>query len=1026
MRLPLFLLLLAASAVRAEEASAPHWIWPREAPRADDNRLPRPLVMRRTFTLERAAPAATLKIAADFCRAEVTLNGQLLTVVEPYSQTVEVDATRAIKLGKNELAVEVAAVPGPAAIALTLTCTMAEGPPVLIQSDESWLLGQGADAPRSPGQVASSGQVVPELWGIGRRSIAIDSFENYEQWRQSVSSDKSQPKPPRFWTAPGFEIQTLRTAQPGEGSWIAMAFDPQGRLTVSREDQGLLRFTLDKERTKVERVETINKDLKECRGLVYDDRVLYANANNSKGLYQLMNAEGDETLQSVRLLREFPGGVGHGRNDLMLRRHFVIGINGDSVDIPVAKQTLDVVDLTSPLREARRNQKTSEGWVLGLRHPATAIVLAAGLRNPYGIDQNAYDAAFTYDADAEHDMGTPWYRPTRIAQIVPGADYGWRGVTGKWPPYYPDHPDNCPPLLDIGRGSPTAVAFGTGAKFPPEYQRALFALDWAYGRVLAIHMAPRGAGYRAGAETFLQGRPLNVTDLAIGPDGAMYLLTGGRNTQSSLYRIAYNGRIENPAPLTPHEWACDSLGFKTRDLHCRLQESGLYTPPNSSFVGTRGLIGRLLGFQPSDENAPVRADQQLGNPDPLLAYTTRLALEYQRDLSWQKEVLTAQDTATLLNAGLAVARTHDKAATAELLDCVVTLDAAKLAVGQLLSLIQIYAICREHTPEEAAARRERILAQLDPLFPLPPRLALAVSPLGTGVQAQRELARALVELNAPGIVDRVAKTLLPPVADAPGSRSDAGSRPVPQEDRIHALLILRHEREGWTPATRKQYFETLRDAAGFVAGEGMPKFLAHFREEATATLTDAERRELGDLLKTEPAAEEFAPPPARPLVKAWTLEELQPLWADNERRGDAARGAVLFREALCVRCHKAGLRGPAVGPDLTYVAGRFSRRDLLASMLTPSQVVAENYRNVQVTTTDGRVLLGRVVVGGDYRSETLRIATDPLKPTAVIELSKRDIESTRESPTSPMPEGLLNTLKLEEILDLLTFLEQGK
>ena len=41
--------------------------------------------------------------------------------------------------------------------------------------------------------------------------------------------------------------------------------------------------------------------------------------------------------------------------------------------------------------------------------------------------------------DAEFDMGTPWYRPTRVVQLVSGADYAWRGVTGRWPPYFPDH-----------------------------------------------------------------------------------------------------------------------------------------------------------------------------------------------------------------------------------------------------------------------------------------------------------------------------------------------------------------------------------------------------------------------------------------------------------------------------------------------------------------------------------------------------------------------------------------------------------
>jgi putative heme-binding domain-containing protein len=167
------------------------------------------------------------------------------------------------------------------------------------------------------------------------------------------------------------------------------------------------------------------------------------------------------------------------------------------------------------------------------------------------------------------------------------------------------------------------------------------------------------------------------------------------------------------------------------------------------------------------------------------------------------------------------------------------------------------------------------------------------------------------------------------------------------------------------------------------------------------------------------------PPPARPVVKKWTLDDLAPLLAGSARKGDAARGAVVFRDALCVRCHRVGARGPAVGPDLTHVSGRFSRRDMLESILTPSKVVAENYRNVQVSTTDGQNVIGRVLLEGDYRSEKLRIATDPLRPSVVVELSKREVEQYRESDTSPMPQGLLDTFRAEEVLDLVAFLENG-
>ena len=96
-------------------------------------------------------------------------------------------------------------------------------------------------------------------------------------------------------------------------------------------------------------------------------------------------------------------------------------------------------------------------------------------------------------------------------------------------------------MIDVGIGSPTGVRFGTRSHFPPKYQRALFALDWSYGRIFAVHLEPHGASYRGVVETFLRGTPLNLTDLAFGPDGGMYFITGGRNTQSGLYRVSFNG-----------------------------------------------------------------------------------------------------------------------------------------------------------------------------------------------------------------------------------------------------------------------------------------------------------------------------------------------------------------------------------------------------------------------------------------------------------------------------------------------------
>ena len=321
--------------------------------------------------------------------------------------------------------------------------------------------------------------------------------------------------------------------------------------------------------------------------------------------------------------------MGHGRNDLALGPDGLIySIHGDSVDVPNAQpadrkteQPADgmigqIVDRTSPFREARRGEKTSEGTLL--RTDQGGAEVGIGLLPDCGTRSASPSISagdlFTYDADAEFDMGSPWYRPTRVAAAPVGGRFWLARRNREWPPYYPDHADNALPCLDIGKGSPTAVAFGTGSKFPPAYQRALFILDWAYRRVLAVHLLPRGAGYRAQAETFLKGRPLNVTDLAVGPDGAMYFVTGGRKTQSALYRVAYVGPEAATAPLSQHEQECQSQAASARKLLRSLEE--LHKPVGAAAIET--------------------AWPHLSAADPVIRHAARIAIEHQPVNQWRE------------------------------------------------------------------------------------------------------------------------------------------------------------------------------------------------------------------------------------------------------------------------------------------------------------------------------------------------------------------------------------------------------
>lgn len=260
--------------------------------------------------------------------------------------------------------------------------------------------------------------------------------------------------------------------------------------------------------------------------------------------------------------------------------------------------------------------------------------------------------------------------------------------------------------------------------------------------------------------------------------------------------------------------------------------------------------------------------------------------------------------------------------------------------------------------------------------------------------------------------DGVARTL--PLLSAAGT----------QEDRLHYLLALRDVRDGWTRDGRDTYFRLLSQAERSIGGAGMPTFVRRIRTDALAALPASERSRIAAMLDAERqragAASLTAPP--RPFVRAWTVDDSAALL---DGRGDAGRGKAMYAAALCAQCHRLGAEGVAIGPDLTSVASRFSRRDLLESILAPSKVVAEPYRNDVVVTTDGLVIVGRVVPGRDFRASILQIAANPLAPDEITEIHKRRIESHTKSHTSPMPEGLLDTLRQAEIRDLLAYLESG-
>ena len=153
--------------------------------------------------------------------------------------------------------------------------------------------------------------------GTALAQLKDANLDDYNQWKLALESG-GVASPVAISALPEYAVDLVRTAGPGEGSWITLAFDPKGRIVVAREDKGLLRFTLDGEGKASAKPETINADLLECRSLLFAQGALYVSANNSLGIYRLKDTDGDDSYDEVKLLKKLEGGTGHGRNGLAL------------------------------------------------------------------------------------------------------------------------------------------------------------------------------------------------------------------------------------------------------------------------------------------------------------------------------------------------------------------------------------------------------------------------------------------------------------------------------------------------------------------------------------------------------------------------------------------------------------------------------------------------------------------------------------------------------------------------------------
>jgi putative heme-binding domain-containing protein len=786
----------------------------------------------------------------------------------------------------------------------------------------------------------------------------------------------------RIKVAKDFKVELLYTVpRAAQGSWVSMCLGPQGQLIVSDQGgAGLYRVTPPPigGRAADTRVEKLPALISGAQGLLWAFDSLYVMVNGGggrpNGLYRVRASKPGGELDLVQHLATVPGGGEHGPHAVLLapdgKSLYCVCGNDTRLYSPLAGSLLPKLwgdDLLFPYIARFSGVVPPAGCIYRVDPDGKNWELySAGYRNPYDAAVNRHGDLFTFDSDMEWDMNTPWYRLTRIMMAASGSDFGFRNGSNVSPPRYLD---TLPAIYDIGPGSPTGIGFGYNAKFPAKYQEALYICDWSYGRLFAVHLTPDGSAYKAQVEEFATGAPLALTDLVVNPrDGALYFAVGGRNTQSALYRITYTG-TESTAPSQG-----DNTGAEALALRRRLE----------AFHGK------------ADPQAVQTAWPFLGHEDRYIRFAARVAIEHQNYKGWQDRALQEKDPVAALGALLALARAAGKDSSADagikpsILAALARLDWARLTDSQRCDLLRVYTVLfsRLGKPDEAA--RANFLKMFEPLFPT------------KNYEVNADLCQLLVYLEAPTVADKALKL----IARAPS-----------QEEQIDYVRSLRNLKTGWTLPERKEFFEWFAKAANYKGGQRFGQYLNEMRQTALATLTPTEKEALKAVLAVRKAAPETVAK-ARPHVKQWTLAELAPMVEKGLTGRDFDRGRLLFGEAKCFSCHRYDNEGGALGPDLTVLSGRYSARDFLEKILNPSKAISDQYAATVFTLKDGRLIVGRVV---NLQGDNMSVQTDMLSPAKLTGINVSNVESTRLSEISPMPAGLLDTLREDEILDLMAY-----
>ena len=853
--------------------------------------------------------------------------------------------------------------------------------------------------------------------------------------QKNATPKKDDPKTQKLKLQDGFNAEHLYS--PGEneqGSWVAMTFDDKGRMIACDQYGSLYRLTIPpvgsdttKNKIKVEKLEIkIAGDSNKIKigfaqGLLYAFNSLYVMVNDEgdssltrkSGLYRVQDSNNDDQFDKITLIKRLEGDGEHGPHSIVLSpdKKSLYVIAGNFTKIPKMDNYQGAdnwkIDNILPLiRDPNGHDNTVNthgGWIAHLDSiGAKWELVSSGFRNPFDLAFNAAGDMFTYDSDMEWDFGLPWYRPTRICHVPSGGEFGWRPGTDKWSPSYPD---NLPPILNVGQGSPTSFFSGQNAHFPDKYKNSLFAFDWSFGIIYSIHLDVDGASYKAKGEEFVSGSPLSLTDGMIGPDGALYFLTGGRKLESNLYRVYYG----------------DNKDF-TKDIVA------------APLLEEQKIRRKLEEYHGQPKAGAVDfAWPYLKHADRFIRYAARIAIEHQPINEWKEKGLNEKDPVILTQAMIALARSGDSTSKNQALKSLTAINYAQLSEPQQIDLLRAFELLLFRYGVPDTELKTAIANYLTPVFPA-----------GSN-ELNKELSKVLIYVDAPEGVSKTIALINTAKDDSSGQMlltksSDLILRnpqygldiasmlsKVPPAQQTFYATVLSQTKTGWTPELRTKYFQWFYNAFTYKGGHSFIGFVDKARKNALKNVDKKSfalfNKMSGDSL-VEKSGIYIANNVKKPKGpgKEWKIKEAVAVVDSGIINPNFENGKAMYAASLCIQCHTMKGEGGIIGPDLTQLGTRFTYKDMLEAIIEPSKNISDQYGSTIFYLKEGGSIVGRLI---NQDKINYTIAQNPFAPQITREILKKDVLRTQMSDVSPMLSKLINNLNSKELKDLLAYLKSG-